>query len=61
MIYKVRSNVITFFDDNSSMVSKAKHEATKRTGPKISPPKQMFQRLTISLAEVKTGINSKNL
>ena len=61
MIYKVRKNVITFFDDNSSMVSKEKHEVTKRTGLKISTPKQMFQRLPISLAQVKTGLNSENL
>ena len=28
---------------------------------KILPPKQMFQRLTIALAQVKSGKNSENL
>ena len=42
MIYKARNNVIKFFDDNSSVVSKAEHEATKRTELKMSIPKQMF-------------------
>ena len=33
----------------------------KRRGIKILPPKQMLQRLTIALAQVKTGKNSANL
>ena len=31
MLFKARNNVIKLFDDYSSVVSKAKHEATKRT------------------------------
>ena len=41
MRYKARNNAIKFFDDYSSMVSEAKHEATERTGLKILTPKQM--------------------
>ena len=40
MLYKARSNVIKFFDDYSSVVSEAKHKATKGTGLKILTPKQ---------------------
>ena len=60
-LYKARNNVIDFFDDSSSMVSKAKLKATKGTGLKILTPKQMLQRLPIALAQVKAGNNSENL
>ena len=39
MLYEKRSSAIKFFDDSSSMVSEAKHEATKGTGIKILTPK----------------------
>ena len=42
------------------MISKAKHEATKRTGLKMLTPRQMIQRLPIALAQVKAVNNSKN-
>ena len=61
MLCKARSNVIKFYDDYSSMVSKAKLKATKGTGLKILTPKQMLQRLPIALAQVKAGNNSENL
>ena len=61
MLYKARSNVIKCYDDYSSMVSKAKHKATKGTGLKILTSKQMLQRLPIALAQVKAGNNSENL
>ena len=61
MRYKARNNAIKFFDDYSSMVSEAKHEATERTGLKILTPKQMHWRLPIALSEVKTGNNSESL
>ena len=47
MLYKARDNSIKFFD--SSMVSEAKHEATKGTWLKILTLKQMLQRLPIAL------------
>ena len=46
---------IKFFDNYSLMVSGAKNKATKGTGLKILTPKQLFQRLPIALAQVKTG------
>ena len=61
MLYKARSNVIQFYDDYSSMVFEAKHEATKGKGLKILTPKQMLQRLPISLGQVKAGNNSENV
>ena len=61
MLFKARNNVFKIFDDYSSMVSEAKHEATKRIGLKILTPKQMLQRLPIALAQVKARNNSENL
>ena len=61
MLYKARSNAIKFFDDYSSMVSEAKHKATKGKGLKILTPKQMLQRLPIPLAQVKAGNNLESL
>ena len=60
MIYKA-NNVIKFYDDYSSMVSEANHEATKGTELKILTSKQMPQRLPISVVRVKAGNNSENL
>ena len=34
MLYKARNNAMKFFDDYSSIVSEAKHEATKGAGLK---------------------------
>ena len=61
MLYKVRNNVIQFFDDCSSMVSETKLKATKGTGRKILTPKQMLQRLPIAVAQVKASNNSENV
>ena len=46
MLYKARSNVIKFLDDYSSVVSEAKHKATKGTGLKILTPKQKITNST---------------
>ena len=43
------------------MVSEAKLKATKETGLKILTSKQMLQRLSIALAQVKVGNNLKKL
>ena len=61
MLYNARNNAIKFYEDYSSMVSEAKHKATKGTGLKILTPKQMLQRLQIALAQLKPGNNSENL
>ena len=60
MLYKSRNSVIKFFEDYSSMVSRAKLKATKGTGLKILTPKKMFQRLPVALAQVKEGNNLLN-
>ena len=43
------------------MLSEAEPKATKGTGLKILTPKQVLQRLPITLAQVKAGNNSENL
>ena len=63
MLYKAKSEAITFYDDCSSMMSETKTKAkgTKGTALKMLTPKQMLQRLPIALAEVKAGDNSESL
>ena len=61
MLYKTRNSVIEFFDDYSSVLSKAKLKATKGTGLEILTSKQMLQKLPIALAQVKAGNNLDNL
>ena len=39
----------------------AKYKTKSGEGPKILTPKQMLQRLSIALAQVKAGNTSKNL
>ena len=63
MLYKARNEAIKFDDDYPLMMSeaKAKAKSTKGTRFKILSPKQMLQRLPISLAQVKAGNNSESL
>ena len=67
MLYKARKEAIKFFDNYSLMISEAKNKSKKNQkktsgkGLKILTPKQMFQRLPIALAQVKTGNNSENV
>ena len=49
------------FNDYSKVASEAKYESIFRTGLKILTPKQMHQRLPITLAQVKAGNNSEKL
>ena len=53
MLYQARNNVIKFFDDYFSMVSEARHEATKGTGLKILTLKQMLQRIPVGATGLK--------
>ena len=63
--YVSRQEVINFFRYYTEMFSDAnygaKQDETKGTGLKILTPKQMLQRLTLALAQVKAGNNSENL
>ena len=63
MLFKARNEEIKFYDDYSSMMPEAKTKArpTKGTVLKILTPKQMLQRLPITLALVKAGNNSESL
>ena len=63
--YKSREEVIHFFRDYAEMLSDANYESkqneTEGKVLKILTPKQMLQRLPISLAQVKAGNNSESL
>ena len=59
MLYKARNEAFKFYDKYSLMMSEAKNKATKGTGLKILTPKQMLQRLSIALSQVKVGNNSE--
>ena len=65
MLYKARNGAIKFYDDYSLMVSEAKNtgksQTTKGKGLKILTTKQLLKRLSIALAQVKAGNNSKCL
>ena len=60
MLYKARNEAIKV-DYSSSVMSQAKYRATKGKGLKILTPKQMLQRLPISLEQVKAGNNPESL
>ena len=63
--YHSIEEVINLFREYTEMLSDAKYDArqnkTEGTGLKILTPKQMLQRLTIALAQVKAGNNSESL
>ena len=62
--YNDREDIIDSFDDSTTMASEARYKAIKKTkgkGIKILPPKQMLQRLSIALGQVKAGDTSDNL
>ena len=61
ILYKAKNNAIEFYDDYSSMISGARHEATEEKGLKILTSKQMLQRLPIAFAQVKANNNSNIL
>ena len=64
MIFIGRNDAIKFINDFDSMILEAKRKAaekpTKVKGLKILTPKQMFQRIPITLAQVNAGNTSKN-
>ena len=63
--YKSSEEVINFFREYRKIVldayNKSKENENKGKGLKILTPKQMLQRLTIALAQVKAGNNSESL
>ena len=60
-----RQKIIDLLNDNSRIRSeaiyKSKQNETEEKGLQILAPKQMVQRLPISLAQVKAGNNSESL
>ena len=63
--YISRQEVINFFGDYIEMLSDAnydsKHSETKGKELKVLKPKQIRQRLSIALAQVKAGNNSESI
>ena len=49
------------YNDHAETMSEAVYKTKQGTGLKILAPKQMLQRLSIALAQVKAGNNSENL
>ena len=64
-LYYSRQKIIYLLKDNSKFRSediyKSKQNGTKGKGLKILTPKQIIQRLPITLAQVKAGNNSESL
>ena len=60
-LYNSRQKVIDLLNDYTKIKSEAMYKAKRRTGLKILTPKQMLQRLSIALAQVKVGNNSESL
>ena len=52
---------IKFYKDYYSMIFNAGYEATHGKGLKILAPRQLLQRYTTALAQVKAGNTSENL
>ena len=64
-LYDSRQKIIDLFNNYSKIKSesiyRSKQNETKGKGLKVLTPKQMLQRLPISLAHVKAGNNSESL
>ena len=61
LLYESLQVVIKVLNEFSSVASEAKYKAKYREGLKTLTLKQMFQRLPLALAQVKTGSTSENL
>ena len=60
LLYGSREAVIKLFNDYSSIGSEAKYKTIHGEGLEILTPKQMLQRLLITLAQLKAGNTSEN-
>ena len=61
MLFNGRNDANKFMEDYSSIIFEDKRQAIEGDRLKILPPKQIFQRLPIALAQVKASNNSENL
>ena len=61
-LYNSRQEVVKMFNDYARNMSRNIYDSKQEgTGIKILTPKQMLQRLPISLAQMKAGNNSQSL
>ena len=61
LLYKLHEDVIKLFNDYSSIVSEIKYKSIHGEGFKILTPKQMLQRLSVALSQLKAGNTSENI
>ena len=54
------NDAIKFVDDYGSIILETKRKVAEGKGFKILNPKQIFQRLPITLAQVEAGNTSEN-
>ena len=59
--FDLREKSFDFFRDYTFLLSEAKYKAKYGRGLKILTPKQMLQRLPMTLAQVKVGYTSENI
>ena len=57
--YNSRQKVFDLFNDYAKIRSEAMYETKSGTELKVLTPKEMLQRLPITLAQVKAGNNSE--
>ena len=60
-LYNGGKAAIGFFDEYTSRASEARRQAKKGARLKILSHKQMLQRLSVALAQIKAGNNSESL
>ena len=60
-LYNSKEEVLKMFNDYTKNMSRNIYDSKQGTGLTILTPKQMLQRLSIALAQIKAGNNSKSL
>ena len=60
-LYNRREKVIKFYNDHTRIVSEVKYKSIHGEGLKILTTKQMLQRLSIVLSQVKAGNTSEKI
>ena len=60
-LYNSSEEVVQMFNDYAKNMSRNIYKSKQGTGLKILTPKQMLKRLSIALAQIKAGNNSKSL
>ena len=61
ILFNARNNALKFIEDYRSMILEAERLPKQGAGLKILTPKQMNQRFSIALAQIKAGYNSEIL